>query len=118
MDRKHASAVVEADERIDVALEDQTTAECRAPLVGGETRWQHHSDPAAMTRERHSPLGEQLVSVEVAGRLCHVHAGIAGESKNWSVARACMSPRFGGPVVGANHVPGRIADDGVETGEQ
>ena len=71
--------IVEADERVDVALREQVPAQRRAALIGRETGGQHHADAAAGFRQRDRALEKQLIAVGVAVRLRGVDARIARE---------------------------------------
>src|SRR5215831_873276 len=51
----------------------------------------------------------------MAGRLRDVNTGIASEPENGRVARASMLSHVSRSGVGADHVPGRVADDGVKS---
>src|SRR6185295_1449636 len=73
-------------------------------------------EAAARPRQRDRSLDEQLVTVRVSVGLRRVDAGVACEADDLRDGRSRARPRVGFTGVGADHVPRRVADDGVEAG--
>src|SRR5689334_17966221 len=89
-------------------------AERRTSAVGCGARRQHESETAASSDKLQRAFDEQLVSVHVGTRLDTVNAGLTDEGGHrFRVITPCRS---GGclTAVAANHVPRRVADDGIE----
>ena len=108
--------VVHADDRVDTASRQEHPAKRRAAVIGGEPRRQDETESAAVARQRDRPLDEQLIPVGVTVRLRRVDAGVPREADD----RRHVEPRArtvgGRALVGANHVPRRVADHRIEPG--
>src|SRR5439155_14784977 len=115
MNRENGALVVEADDRVHIAAAEQPCAKASASIIGGETRREHKADSSAWPRKRHRPLEKQLVSVRVAARLGAVDPRIAGKSQHRSDVGTGLRALVGRPGVGANHVPGWVPHDRVES---
>jgi hypothetical protein len=107
MDRENAAMVLETDNRFDVATVQQKPPQRGAAAVRGKPAGQHETGAPAVATECDRPFAEELITVGVSIRLRGIDAGIAGEAKD-----ACRV--WCGAIVGANHVPWRVAENGVE----
>ena len=111
MDREQAVAVLDTDETVDVRAVEQMAAQRGAAVIGGEAGRQDEAEASAARTQRQRALEKQLIQVGVAVALQRVDADAAREAPPARVARRTPSP-----MIAAQHLPRRIADDRVEAG--
>jgi hypothetical protein len=115
VDCEEASTVVQACHRVDVSMVEQVPAQRSGAAIRHNAGRQHKANAPTSACQLKRALNEELVAVEMRAVFDGVDAGFAYE--------VCESPRVHLPVgsnvrlaaVSAEHVPGRIADDGVES---
>jgi hypothetical protein len=118
VDREHPVAILERDQAVDqVPIEEEAAEGCGSP-IGGETRRQEHAETAAAAQQGERAFQEQLIEVDVAVALRGVDAGPASEVGQLRRRRPRGIPRLDVPAVAAQHLPGWVADDRVESGRR
>ncbi len=116
MDRKNGPLVLESNERIDVAVRKQQSTESRAAVIGCQAGRQHQADAATGSSQRQRALEKQLIAIGMPVRLRVVHARVTCKSHDSCGFVARLRSTIAASVIGTDHVPRRIPDDGVKTG--
>ena len=111
MDREQRFPVVEHRDGIQLVRGNQRAAQRLAALVGEQAGRHNQTEPATRACQLQRALDEQLELVGVASPLPKIHTRVAREpyQRVTFVGRGCIAPQ-----VGAQHLPRRVADDGVE----
>jgi hypothetical protein len=118
MNREDAVAIVEPRDRVDVRSIEEVTSQRCSTGIREDTRRQNESDTAPRSRELQHTLDEELVTVDVRPAFHSIDTRVAYEVHEPTRLEPAAGPSVESAAVGANHVPGRIAHDGVETGSR
>jgi hypothetical protein len=81
MNREDASAVVEADPRVDRRAIEQAAAQRRAAVVGGNARRENQPHTPIGLHQRERALEEQLVAVRMSCALVQVGVRRSAEAQ-------------------------------------
>ena len=114
MNREEAAAVVEARHRIHVGVLEQVPPQRSDAGVGHYAGREDQPDATARTRQPQRALDEELIAVDVRSAVDHVHTRLADEVGQPPGVQLSVGADRGIAAVSAQHVPRRIADDGVE----
>ena len=115
MHRENRLPVIDRDEAIHSSRIEQVTPQLRAAVIGRQTRRQDQTDAPSATRQRQRALREELIQVRMAGAVERVDTAAASESCQPRTGVGARVPRAGRPQVAAQHFPGRVADNGIES---
>jgi hypothetical protein len=94
-------------------LEQEAAQGCGA-RIADEPRWHDQADSSAGPDELQRPLHEQLIEIHVRTALQAVDSCLPDELGQLVRVASSVIPRVASAAVSADHVPGRIADDGIE----
>ena len=83
-------------------------------MIHGEAGREDETQPTVRAQQSERALHEQLIQVDVAVALQPIDTGSAHEVGHAGSRESRLRARAGGAVVAAQHLPGWIAEDGVE----
>ena len=115
MNREDGVAIVEPGDLLDVGPVEEKPAQRRCAGVADDPRWQDQPDSSTRSHELQRPFDKQLVPVGMRPGFDGVDAGCADEIRQAASIGPPIATGLLFSAVAANHVPRRVADDGVES---